>query len=201
MKHNTQSITSQPLFTHLLEHRPELLHTLSVPARTTLLLEGNIANHLYIIQQGIVRLWHASADGHDITLQFFGAGQAVCSFESFYLGTPSQFSLESVSDCTLLSFHRKEALTLLTENPEIQPLVTDYICHRFIDYTTLFLSRIQLSPEERYRALLADDPALLDKVPHHMLASYLGISATSLSRIRRRIAEEDCKKFDRPLQL
>ena len=193
MHNNVEHITSQPLFARILRRYADILRPLVVPARTTLLCAGDVAERLFIIQHGVVRLWHASADGRDITLQFFGAGQVVASFESFYLGVPSQFSLESVSDCTLLTVHRDDALQLLATDDEIQSLALDYVCRRFIDYTNLFLSRIQLSPEERYRALVADDPALLGEVPHHMLASYLGISATSLSRIRRRIAEDNEK--------
>lgn len=61
-----------------------------------------------------------------------------------------------------------------------------YINNRFIDYIDLFLSRIKNSPQERYKELMEINSILLEKAPHYMIASYLGITPVSLSRIRRK---------------
>lgn len=167
----------------------DLLHPLACKERTTLLEQGCCADRLYAVESGVLRLWH-NTGGKDVTLQFFQAGQLAASFESFYLERPSNFSLEAVTDCTLTYVNRDDFFCLLDADARLQREMCDYICARFIDYTNLFLSRIQRSPEERYRELLASQPELFKTVPQHDIASYLGISAVSLSRIRRRAREK-----------
>lgn len=157
-----------------------------VPSKTTLLSEGMVSKYIYFINKGALRLWN-NDDGRDITVQFFFEGQLVSSFESFYLGKNSQFSIESIEDSniTLLS---KESLDLLSEKfPNINKNITDIICKRFIDYTNFFLSRIKDSPEKRYCDLVENNQDLIKRVPHHYISSYLGITPVSLSRIRSRI--------------
>lgn len=174
---------------------PEIFHDIRVPKKSILLAQGEIAERIYGVRDGALRLWHCTTDGRDVTIQFFLSGQMVSSFESFYLGVPSNFSLEAVSDCTLVYATRDDVMRLLEGDDYTQRFLADYACRRLITYTNLFLSRIELSPEERYRLLLAERPELLELVPHHEIASYLGISATSLSRIRRRVAEDAQEKI------
>ena len=158
----------------------------NVPSKTTLLSEGMVSKYIYFINKGALRLWN-NDDGRDITMQFFFEGQVVSSFESFYLCKNSQFSIESIEDSniTLLS---KESLDLLSDKfPSVNNYITDIICKRFIDYTNFFLSRIKDSPEKRYYDLLENNSELIKRVPHYYIASYLGITPVSLSRIRNRI--------------
>lgn len=156
-----------------------------IRSKTTLLFEGMISKHIYFINKGALRLWN-NDDGRDITVQFFFEDQVVSSFESFYLNKNSQFSIESIED-TNITILSKESLDLLVnEYPSFNQYITDIVCKRFIDYTNFFLSRIKDSPENRYYDLLKNNPTLLERVPHHYIASYLGITPVSLSRIRNR---------------
>ena len=66
----------------------------------------------------------------------------------------------------------------------------NYICERFIDYTNLFLSRIKNSPEQRYIELIKEYPDIINKIPHYYIASYLGITPVSFSRIRNRLKNQ-----------
>lgn len=165
---------------------PELTEKKTIPKKTTLVYEGEYAVKIYYIQKGIMRLWHNN-DGNDVTVQFFTENQVVASFESFYLKQPSKFSLETLTDCAALAVTRETFEKLLANNQELQNILIEYVCRRFINYTNLFLSRIQYSPEQRYLELITHSPELLEKVPHHYIASYLGISPVSLSRIRARL--------------
>lgn len=157
----------------------------NIPSKTTLLLEGDVASHVYFINKGALRLWN-NDNGRDITVQFFFENQVVSSFESFYLCKESHFSIESIEDSciTILS---KESLDILIDKfPRINQYITNIVCNRFIDYTNFFLSRIKDSPEKRYYDLINNNPTLIQRVPHHFIASYLGITPVSLSRIRTR---------------
>lgn len=154
-----------------------------------LLCEGDQAQSLFFIEKGAVRLWH-NDDGRDITLQFFFENQAVASLESFYLQAPSLFAITAIEKTTALAIDGDLLRRQLKSDPEIMAAFTDHISHRFIDYVSYFLNRIEQSPETRYRSLLASDPALVKRVPQYELATYLGITPVSLSRIRNRV-----KKF------
>lgn len=168
----------------------DLFVTKKVPAGTTLLAEGDVATEIFIITQGALRLWHNSA-GKDVTLQFFFENQLVSSFESFYLGQPSGFSIESFEDTQVLMLSRADANRIQQKYPAIEPAVTRFVCERFIAYRNIFFDQLQYSPVERYQKLVADAPEILDRVPLHLVASYLGMTPVSLSRIRTRLKKSE----------
>ncbi|APX73313.1 Crp/Fnr family transcriptional regulator [Companilactobacillus allii] len=175
-------------FPEIEEHWGEL-HSLFISEKfqkgSTLLDEEDTATEIYIITNGALRLWH-NDDGKDITLQFFFENQMVSSFESFYLGQPSGFSIEAIEDTEVLKLSKKDFDAIKVKYPEIESSITRFICERFIEYRNIFFSQIQHSPEQRYQELLSNDPIVLKRVPLHFVASFLGITPVSLSRIRNR---------------
>lgn len=172
----------------IMEHWEDIQNVIStkqIKNKTTLLEEGDVANCIYYINQGALRLWH-NDDGKDITVQFFLEGQLVSSFESFYLQKQSQFSIESIEDSTITILKKDILDELCKKYPSLNEYITKQICSRFIEYTNIFLSRIKDTPEQRYLELVNHHANLLHRVPHHYIASYLGITPVSLSRIRNR---------------
>ncbi|WP_390410143.1 Crp/Fnr family transcriptional regulator [Lacticaseibacillus jixiensis] len=161
-------------------------HRRTYRAGDDLLQEGDVATQLYFVESGALRLWH-NADGRDVTVQLFFENQAVASFESFYLTQPSLFTITAIEPTTVISVDGSRLRQALQDQPAVMAAFTDYVCHRFIDYTQYFLNRIEESPEARYRSLLANDPKLIARVPKYELATYLGITPVSLSRIRERV--------------
>lgn len=160
--------------------------TKKVKAKTVLLSEGDISNNIFFIKKGILRLWNNN-DGRDISLQFFCEGEAVASFESFYNGTASNFSIEAIEDAEVMILPQKYAKEVIRKKPELEKLLYKVIALRFIDYTNYFLIRIKDKPEDRYRELLEKEPWIVERVPDYYIASYLGITPVSLSRIKKRI--------------
>jgi len=156
-----------------------------VPARTILLREGEVSKKAFFIEQGCMRLWFNN-HGKDVTFQFFFEGQAVSSIESFETGEPSLYSIESIESCVIHVISRKDFQQMLSTSDSIKKQVADTLFQRLLFYQKLFLSRIRDSPEERYHDLLASSPEILKRVPQHYIASYLGITPVSLSRIRNR---------------
>ncbi|EAH0458218.1 Crp/Fnr family transcriptional regulator [Listeria monocytogenes] len=157
-----------------------------IPAKTLLLSEGDIANYIYFIDKGALRLWN-NDDGRDITVQFFFENQIVASFESWYQKMPSIFSIESIEDTTVMALSSDAYCKLIEQFSEINTYLTQLISERFVIYTNYFLSRIKDTPEKRYQYLVNHEPELVARVPQHYIASYLGITPVSLSRIRNRI--------------
>lgn len=81
----------------------------------------------------------------------------------------------------------ENAEIIYRENEKLKEVLLDFALERFDTYMNLFLSRIRDSPEVRYRQLIKNQPDIVERIPQHYIASYLGITAVSLSRIRNRV--------------
>lgn len=156
-----------------------------IAPRTLLLQEGHRAENAYLIEKGCIRSWFNS-NGKDITFQFFFENEAVSSIESFSSNQPSLFNLESIEPCIIKSITKKDLDFILASSPIIKMETEKHILQRLLTYQKLFLSRIKDNPQERYEELLKQSPEILQRVPQHYIASYLGITPVSLSRIRNR---------------
>jgi len=155
------------------------------PAKTTLLREGEVATHMYYVKTGCLRLWF-NKNGKDVTFQFFFEDQPVSSLESFILGEPSPFSLETLEPTTVATITRRDWDEVYNLVPKLREQLMGFLLKRMGDYGRLFLSRIKDSPRERYEALVREHPEILQRIPQHYIASYIGITPVSLSRIRAR---------------
>lgn len=167
------------------EQLENLIERIRIPPRTTLLSEDSVAKNIYFIEQGALRLWF-NKDGKDITFQFFFEGNAVASIESFFNNTPSLFSLESIEQADVIVISKPNFELLLEQYPTLKYELFLMLASRCQNYAHLFLSRIKDTPQERYAELLKSHPEIIQRVPQHYIASYLGITPISLSRIRNR---------------
>ncbi|MCX4276430.1 MULTISPECIES: Crp/Fnr family transcriptional regulator [Muribaculum] len=158
---------------------------LSVPSKAILLEEGKVAEKLYLIRKGCLRLFFYN-EGKDITFQFFFEGDFVASFDSLYKRTPSLFYLESIEPTELTAIRREDFYNLINNNLSFRQLYEEKLIDRFHAYQQLFLSRIKNTPQRRYEELLKEYPNIIQRVPQYYIASYLGITPVSLSRIRNR---------------
>ena len=164
----------------------DALVTLTLPSRSVILEEGKVADKLYYVRSGCLRLAFNN-DGKDITFQFFFPGDIVASFDSLHNGTPSLFSLESIEPSELLAIDGKELKNIIRANDVLRDEYENLLADRFHAYQQLFLSRIRNTPQQRYEELLEQNPEIVKRIPQHYIASYLGITPVSLSRIRARI--------------
>lgn len=158
---------------------------LSVSSKTILLEEGKIAEKLYLIRKGCLRLFFYH-EGKDITFQFFFEGDFVASFDSLYKRTPSLFYLESIEPTELTAIRREDFYNQINNNLSLRQMYEAKLIDRFHAYQQLFLSSIKNTPQQRYEKLLKEYPNMIQRIPQHYIASYLGITPVSLSRIRNR---------------
>lgn len=163
----------------------DVCETVEIPAKTLLLREGEIANKIYFIKKGCLRLWFNN-DGNEVTVQFFFENQSIASIESFRNHIPSQFNIETIEASTLLYINREHAFKILERSADLRKQLEEFTFERLLFYQDLFLSRIKNNPQKRYEELLNEHPEILLRVPQHYIASYLGITSVSLSRIRNR---------------
>jgi CRP-like cAMP-binding protein len=168
-----------------LEEYKEFFKKEEIAAKTTLLQEGQVSKTAYIIEKGCIRSWFNN-NGKDITFQFFFEGESVASVESFMTNQPSLYSLESLEPCIINSISRKDFEFILDNSPLIKQEVEKLVFKRLFYYQQLALSRIKNNPQMRYEELMEQRPEILQRVPQHYIASFLGITPVSLSRIRNR---------------
>lgn len=162
-----------------------LLIERDIRPKTILLKEGEVSNSIFYIKKGCLRMWF-NKDGKDITFQFFFERQAVASIESFLNKQPSHFYIESVEPSTVVILDKVNFDLLNKKDPAIEMHIHKILLHRFGNYAKLFLSRIKDTPQERYEDLIRNNPEIVKRIPQHYIASYLGISPISLSRIKNR---------------
>ena len=155
------------------------------PKRFTLLHEGDVSRHAYFIESGCIRLWHNN-DGSDVSVKFFLPGELCASLQSMHHQEPSRYELETITPCVVRVLDKSELEREAAKTPGLKDYITSVMVHCLVNYQDLFVDRIAKSPEERYRALIAEDPAILDIVPLQYIASFLGITPVSLSRIRKK---------------
>ena len=158
-----------------------------LPKKHTLLQQGEISKHAYFVESGCLRLWYNN-DGNDVSVKFFLPGDIVASLESFYLEQPSRFGIEAIIPSVVRIATKQTFLTQFDQSPQFKDYMFSVSVYCMSDYQDLFLSRIMNNPESRYRQLTEQNPRLLEVVPQHYLASYLGVTPISLSRIRKKIS-------------
>jgi len=153
--------------------------------KTALLVEGDICRKIFIIDQGCLRSWFNDG-GNDVTFQFYFEKDIVTSFESLQNNQPALYNIETITPVTAYMIRRADFYELLEKTPILNDSINDYIVQRLYHYQRLFISRIKNSPKQRYEELIEENPEILERVPHHYIATYLGITAVSLSRIRNK---------------
>ena len=159
-----------------------------VPRKFKLAEEGKTAREMFFINKGLVRLYYTK-DGEEITAFIFKEHLFASSYESMLRQIPSIQTLETLEDCDLLVINHKALEELYDAVPKMHILARKVAEQRFINAQLILSSFILDSPEERYRKFEAQHGELLLRVPHHIIASYLGITPVSMSRIRKRMTQ------------
>lgn len=129
-------------------------------------------------------------DTEDITAFIFREHLFASSYDSFLRQAPSIQGLDTLEDSELLVITRDDLNTLYKKVPRMETLGRKIAEQRFINAQQILSSYILDSPVERWKKFEATNGDLLLRVPHHMIASFLGITPVSLSRIRKRIKTE-----------
>jgi len=175
------------------ENFEELLRSISfreIASGTILLSEGEVAMKLFFVVRGCLRIYFITEDGKDITAQFFIEDQIVASFESATTGTPSRAYIEAIEDSIVGSISLKVLKKILSTSTEMEEGFSRFLMKRLVYYMERCSSYILDNPEKRYLNLLENSPELVARLPKQYIASYLGITPVSLSRIRSRLKKK-----------
>lgn len=151
---------------------------------------GRISQTIYYVAKGMVRLFYRM-DGDEKTAFFYPEGKFICAGESFTFQVPARENYQAIEDCELIHLH-KDAIDLLLKNiPQLDVIGRIATEDELITCQKIIASFVCLSPEKRYKELLENNRELFARVPQQYIASYLGVSAETLSRIKRRVMMRD----------
>jgi CRP-like cAMP-binding protein len=165
-----------------------------VPENFLLVGEGEPARELFFINKGLLRLFY-NKNGEYKTAFIFRENLFASAYLSFLQGSPSFQMLETLEASELLYITRKGMESLYKEIPAINILTRKIAEERFINCQMILSSFLLDSNEERYRKFAEENGDLLLRVPHNIIASYLGITPVSLSRIRKRVMIKQISDF------
>lgn len=151
--------------------------------------EGKYSNEIGFVLNGMMRHYY-SKDGEQYTTYFYFENHFVTSYISCIKGSPSELSIEALSDCSLIVFPYDALKSLFAKSINWQAfgrLIAEYIA---IGLEERMVGLLIDSPEERYIKLIeGNKKKIIERVPQHYIANYLGITPVSLSRIRKRISQ------------
>lgn len=151
-----------------------------------LLAEGKICRHLYFLEKGALRGFY-TLDDKEITHWFGFENDFVTSFHSFTTGQPSVENIQLIEGSLLWSVSKDTLISLFDCFHEIERLVRIAYEKYYVRLEDRFVNAQFKTAAERYDQLLQQTPHILERVPLGQVASYLGISQETLSRIRSRI--------------
>lgn len=162
---------------------------IEVAKAATVLKAGNVADRLFFIQTGLLRYYYIDAQtGDERTGQFFDAGAVMTDAASFLTGAPATQTVEAVEPSVLFALPREALLRAYDEDHAIERFGRKLVEGGFLGSQRRAANLLNLSPDERYRHFVETRPEVARRVPQYLLASFLGITPESLSRIRGRLA-------------
>lgn len=154
---------------------------------TILLKEGQVPTKCYMVVEGCVREYIIK-DGEDISTAFFMEGDTFTPHTGDI--KPSKYYWECVEDCILTISNKSYEEEIRAKLPRLEAVFQGIAIEKINKAKEEWNHFVSSSPEERYLNLLETKPHLLNRVPHHQVASYLGMKPQSLSRIRKRILDK-----------
>jgi CRP-like cAMP-binding protein len=171
------------------EEAKEIIEAIRIenfPKGYLLIKEGAFVLNCFFLIHGCVRQYQI-IDGVDKTTAFYTDGQGISSFTSASKKVPSSYYFECLEESKLAIISIEKELELYKKYPNFESLSRAGMENQLGEYQDMMAKFITQKPEERYLDLLENRPDLINRVPQYHLASYLGVSAETLSRIRKRI--------------
>lgn len=149
------------------------------------LKEGQVSNEYMILERGFMRAFSFDPDGNEVTTAFHTTTYPVFEVASFFNRTPSRENIQALTDCDGWVITYEKLNSLFHSIPEFRNFGRSILVMGFASLKTRMLSLVTETAEERYISLLRSNPEIFHYAPLKQIASYLGITDTSLSRIRK----------------
>lgn len=178
----------------LLPEEREQLKTYFTPKKLRkkqyLLQEGAACQYLSFAEKGLLRLYSVDERGGEHMIQFAMEGWWIVDIYSFLTGEPSGYHIDAIEDSELLMISRHHFEEMMVTLPKMERYFRILFQNNIIAKERRLASSISYGAEERYAQFVQAHPHILQRLPQHLIASYLGITPETLSRIRRHLAQK-----------
>ena len=156
--------------------------------RQFILNEGDVSKYNIFVAKGLLRSYTIDEKGNEHILQFALEGWWTADLYSFFTDEPSLFNIEALEDSELLLITRPSWESLLDKVPAIERYFRILVQNSLIATQRRLIGSLSETAEQKYVKFMNAYPDSVQRVPQHMIASYLGITRETLSRLRRDIA-------------
>jgi CRP-like cAMP-binding protein len=167
----------------LFQHKPIAKHAFQLTA-------GKVCDEYLVLAKGYLRAFAHDTAGNEVTTNFCSRGQVVFEISSFFNRTRSKENIQALTDCEGWYIRYEQLDNLFHALPEFRAFGRSILVKGFTELKTRMLGMITETAEERYAQLLKTNPDIFQHAPLKNIASYLGITDTSLSRIRKELAKK-----------
>lgn len=165
------------------------IHRMSLSRNSYLIRKGDTVDKIYFVRSGLMRVYYSKEDGTEINRNFVFENRFFTNSLSLLTSIPSHYEVQALEDTRLLYF-AKEVLESIYEKYPVGNKIGRLLAEQnFIEKELKEIRLRNLSPEEHYLFLVNCNSKLLKRIPQYHIASYLGITPETLSRIRNRIAK------------
>ena len=158
--------------------------------RQYVLQEGDVCNKSVFIEKGALYSYTIDDKGTQHVIQFGFAGWWIGDLYSLLTGEPSKMNIEALEDSDVLTIDRQNHFKLLSEVPKYETYYRILFQDAYVALQRRVSSTIGLTAEEKYQRLITQYHSFINRVPLHLIASYLGVSPETLSRIRKQMLHQ-----------
>ncbi len=152
-----------------------------------LLQKGDVCKYFAFVEKGTLREYATENESEHI-IQFAIEGWIISDLFSFLTGEPATYTIDALEDTEVVLISRTAHEELLKTQPKYETYTRLLITSAYIALQRRLTSTISLSVEERYTNFTTTYPDIAQRVPQHMIASYLGLTPETLSRVRKKMA-------------
>ena len=161
------------------------------PAHSSLLLPGDLVHELLFVVDGLLRFYYLDEDGVESNKAFIGEHEFAGPLASASLNVPVIYGIETLEPTTLLVARYADFVSLFDIDPVYDRLGRKFAELLLIRKELRMRNMLQKKARDRYLDFMERYPQLLQRVPQYHIASYLGITEVSLSRLRRSLSEQE----------
>ena len=155
-----------------------------------LLQEGEIWKYNAFVCSGFLKTFSVDSKGQEHIISFAPENYWAGDRESLLNGTPAKFNIDAIEDTELVLIEKTNFDTLCHNIPVLNNLVNAILQKSFIVSQNRIHTNISLSAEEKYQNFIDKFPAIANRIPQHMIASYIGVTPETLTRIRRQASRK-----------
>ena len=143
------------------------------------------SNYIGFVVKGCLRQFRVDENGQEHIMRFFIEDWWATDYESFHTGRPSKYEIEALENSELLMIEKDDFEKLNETIPNFKSMIDRLGAKNFEVHQARIYSSISESAEVRYTNFVKSYPAIFERVPQHMIASFLGVSRETISRLRK----------------